>query len=1236
VTRTSEQIKSEIEQRFGFFPPFFGPALGSHQVLENLWQQTLSAYIEAPFSALFKEKLSALLSRFCAAPYCMIVHSAALRPLGMTATQVLTLLDTPLAGTQETDLPLGVLPVPSPEEVASPTPGSPLEAALLLCATAVFLDRGDAEAGNAELCRLLGAELHPHLVAYLAYIKTCHTWIEAYPAISYEADQRAKEHLGPLLTEEPALAEFFRHYRERVAGVYASRATQAAVTAERARSGQAIRDSEENLRLLVDGAKDYAMILMDAEGRVTSWNTGAERILGWAEAEVLGQPADFIFTPEDRAAGVPAQEIKNAAFDGKSLDLRWQIKQDGTRFFADGLLERLRDGNGKIRGFAKILRDATAGRVAEDERRRADEERRQTQVALAASHQRTINVLESITDAFFAVDAEWRFTYLNAQGEKLLSRPRHELLGKCVWDEFPAAVGTAFDREYRRAVAEQTTATFEEYYPPPLDTWFEIRAYPSPDGLSVYFHDITDRKRTQNALRASEEALRESEAQLRDAQSRLEAALAAGGIATWTWDLATDRVVADANLARLFSVSAEDAAGGDLDVYLQAIHPDDRPSIAQAIADAVAHREVYQAEYRVVLPDGSHRWLATRGRVERDAEGQAVALPGVVVDITERAERGRRERFLADLAERARRLTDPDAVIADALRSVGQFLGVSRCVFVDIDIEDDSCTCHPDYRADETVASMAGVFPISAFGAIVVAEYGAGRAVIVDDVWASPAQVPKESIATYDAVGIRAHVGVPVVHSARLVSCIGVHSSVPRRWKPEEVELLQAVVERTWLTVEILRQQRALMRGAEEQRARAEREALLNRIGQALRASTAPEKVLETAVRELGEALGADRCYYAAYDQDADTATVGPEWHGDGLPTLAGQYTMSSFAVNRDPVYRAGRTQTLADTSIDPAILKLGLRALVRVPLVSGASMTTLSVAMTEGPRAWSADEVSLVEAVATQTQTALEAVRVQRREHRIAEQLQDALQPPLPAHIPGLAVSKYYEAALTDEAGVGGDFYDVFAVGQDCTALIVGDLSGKGLAAAAQVSIVRNMLRAFLYSKPTVAEAVTDLNYILAENSLLSGFSTLFVGAYDAGTRVLSYVNCGQEPALVRRGATGVIEQLGSTGPILGAFNEGQFSEETVTLAPGDALAIFTDGLTEIGPSRRDMLGIEGVAALLGEPLTPAEAQGAAEQAELLALRLITGVDKAAKGGVMRDDVCLLVTVVEFPVVGS
>ena len=256
------------------------------------------------------------------------------------------------------------------------------------------------------------------------------------------------------------------------------------------------------------------------------------------------------------------------------------------------------------------------------------------------------------------------------------------------------------------------------------------------------------------------------------------------------------------------------------------------------------------------------------------------------------------------------------------------------------------------------------------------------------------------------------------------------------------------------------------------------------------------------------------------------------------------------------------------------------------------------------------------------------ERERLAERERNIAEQLQSALTPAVPEHIPGMALTNYFLAAL-DEAGVGGDFYDVFPMGEGCTALVVGDLSGKGLAAATQVATVRNMLRYALYRARTLAGALGGLNALLTAQGLLTGFCTLFVGAYDSGAGTLTYVNCGQEPALVRRRA-GAVEHLAPTGPVLGSFEGGVFEERTVALGSGDVLAMFTDGLTEVGRSRTQMLGVEGVAGLLERCVVRAQTGSARSVADQMTRSLIAGVDAAAAGGFTRDDVCLLMGVVE------
>lgn len=128
----------------------------------------------------------------------------------------------------------------------------------------------------------------------------------------------------------------------------------------------------------------------------------------------------------------------------------------------------------------------------------------------------------------------------------------------------------------------------------------------------------------------------QAEAALKDARFRLGAALEAGEIGTWTWDVINNRIVADENLARFFSVSREDAEGGQIEKYTASIHADDRERVENLIADALENADSYEAEYRLVNPDGSIRWVVARGRVLRNENETAFQLPGVVIDITGR------------------------------------------------------------------------------------------------------------------------------------------------------------------------------------------------------------------------------------------------------------------------------------------------------------------------------------------------------------------------------------------------------------------------------------------------------------------------------------------------------------------------------------------------------------------------------------------------------------------------
>jgi len=364
--RTSTQIQAEIVARFGFVPPFFSPAFAHPRVFENLWQQTLIAYVDNPLPARFKEMLSAYLSRYCAVPYCMVCHSCTLRPLGMTARQVLDLLVAPAPLEEDIHGPLArLLAAPGPPAGEwSPA----FEADVLACAVYTFLKREGSEQVLRGLHSCLGTPLYQHLVAFLAYIRTCLQWMEANPEVLYEEDLRAQEHLGPLVAEEPALLNFLAGYRDWVRREHERQEERQAVLAERRRNEAALRRSEERLRLCLDAA------------RMATWewdrHTDTIAYTGYADSPPApgGEPrriecAAFVgrIHPDDRRA---FEGAVRRVLEGKDdLDTEFRVlHQDGVRWVwvaCRGTLYRATDGTPA--GLVGLVTDVTARKQAEEQ-----------------------------------------------------------------------------------------------------------------------------------------------------------------------------------------------------------------------------------------------------------------------------------------------------------------------------------------------------------------------------------------------------------------------------------------------------------------------------------------------------------------------------------------------------------------------------------------------------------------------------------------------------------------------------------------------------------------------------------------------------------------------------------------------------------------------------------------------------------------------------------------------------
>ncbi|HEV7282401.1 MAG TPA: PAS domain S-box protein [Pirellulaceae bacterium] len=183
---------------------------------------------------------------------------------------------------------------------------------------------------------------------------------------------------------------------------------------EGSRRGSA--DQAELFRLLVENVFDYAIFVIDSEGRVQTWSEGAARLLGYREDEILGQLSDKLFTPDDVLNGVPAKERRQALATGRGEDDRWHIKKDGSRFWSGGAMTPLWDESGTLRGFAKIMRDRTEWKLAEEAR--------------LESEARRAAVLETSLDGILTIDSDDRIVEFNAAAERIFGYRRADVLGR--------------------------------------------------------------------------------------------------------------------------------------------------------------------------------------------------------------------------------------------------------------------------------------------------------------------------------------------------------------------------------------------------------------------------------------------------------------------------------------------------------------------------------------------------------------------------------------------------------------------------------------------------------------------------------------------------------------------------------------------------------------------------------------------------------------------------------------
>ena len=272
-------------------------------------------------------------------------------------------------------------------------------------------------------------------------------------------------------------------------------------------------------------------------------------------------------------------------------------------------------------------------------------------------------VLASISDAFVTLDHEWRYTFLNAKAEAISGQPRAAIFGQSFWDVFPGLRESSFRDAMLSAKAEGRDLEFE-YFHQKTRRWLGVRLYPSAAGVSIFTTDITER--------------REAQEQVRESKARLHFALESAQIGDWDLNLETDSAYRSLRHDQAFGYSQPVTEWG-FQTFIQHVHPDDRERVSVAFQKALAEKDDWKIECRVIWPDQSVHWILVHGSLYRDAAGNSKRMLGLVMDITARkhaeealiaqadalqeADR-RKDEFLAMLAHELR---NPLAAVANAV-----------------------------------------------------------------------------------------------------------------------------------------------------------------------------------------------------------------------------------------------------------------------------------------------------------------------------------------------------------------------------------------------------------------------------------------------------------------------------------------------------------------------------------------------------------------------------------------
>jgi len=624
--------------------------------------------------------------------------------------------------------------------------------------------------------------------------------------------------------------------------------------------------------------------------------------------------------------------------------------------------------------------------------------------------------------------------------------------------------------------------------------------------------------------------------------------------------------------------------------------------------------------------DTGRAWTASFGGTRaRGRTGEAILAIVTMHDVTEIKQAQRRAAFLAD----AGAILASSLEVQVTLKNVVH-LAASRLVdWCAINVREPSgaihllAAAHADPNQEARGLEMQRLYPLDP-----EAPLGVGRVLrtgqpqllpdLTEDTLGAVARDP-EHLSRLRSLGLRSYLCVPLWARGRVLGALSFASTRSgRTYDGDDLALAEELGQQISVAMDNARL-------FEEAQMRAEREALINKIGQALRVTLDMEEILQIVTEQVGRALKVSRCSCARLNHVRDTFEVAPQQYtAPGVPPLTFSYRPADCPLDAVQAWMAGRPVVSHDYTQDQTSLDAGVRDLTRAfiacPIFLRGQLNGLFIVhQNGGPRAWTQEEVDFLSAVTDILALALENARLYAREHRVADMLQSAFLTDIPDRLPGLTLGANYSSGRLDESRVGGDYYDAFRLPDGRVALVIADVSGKGLNAAVQTATVKFSLRAFATEAAAPGLVLTRLNKLLCSDSSGLGdhFVTLFYAVFDPATGRLVWTSAGHETMIVKR-AGGGSALLEANGQILG-IGDHTYEQSVDALELGDSLVLYTDGLTEArGAGSREMLELGRVRELI--EAIPSEAGAGA-----LAARLQEAAMQWT-GGRPHDDMALLV----------